>query len=188
VALISGAGSVCLGRAPDGRTLRVGGWGPLLGDEGSGYQMALSALRLSTQTADERNNASALLKTVLHHWSLPNALALIRHVYAPGMTGAEIANLAPAVIELAESGDATAKALVDESARELASQVDTVIRRLALKNPPLALSGNLLRGNLRQPVQAAIKSTIATITYVADPCLGAVTLARRLRTGATRAS
>jgi len=47
VALISGAGSVCLGRSPQGRTVRVGGWGHLLGDEGSGYRMALEALRLA---------------------------------------------------------------------------------------------------------------------------------------------
>jgi N-acetylglucosamine kinase-like BadF-type ATPase len=47
VALISGTGSICLGRAADGRSARVGGWGPLLGDEGSGYQLAQRALRLA---------------------------------------------------------------------------------------------------------------------------------------------
>lgn len=180
VALISGAGSVCLGRSPDGRTARVGGWGALLGDEGGGYQMALSALRLATQTADGRAESTALLEAVLRHWSLPDARALIRHVYAPAMTPADIAGLAPVVLELAAGGDKGTSAIVNDSARELARQVDTVVGKLALKRPPLAFSGALLRGALRQLVLGAIQSEIGATTYVADPCLGAIALARRL--------
>jgi N-acetylglucosamine kinase-like BadF-type ATPase len=180
VALISGAGSVCLGRASDARTARVGGWGPLLGDEGSGYQIALSALRLATQTADGRSEAPALLKAVLRHWSLPNAHALIRHVHAPTMTQGDIAGLAPSILELAATGDATAKAIVGDSARDLARQVDAVVRKLNLSRPPLALGGGLLRGDLRRAVLAALSSEIGPVAYVGDPCLGAVAMARRL--------
>ena len=180
VALISGAGSVCLGRSPDAKTARVGGWGPLLGDEGSGYQIALSALRVATQTADGRSESPALLKAVLRHWSLPNAQALIRHIHAPTMTQGDIAGLAPSMVELASAGDPAAKAIVAESARELARQVDTVVRKLGLSRPPLALGGGLLRGDLRRAVLAALGSEVGPVAYVADPCLGAVALARRL--------
>jgi N-acetylglucosamine kinase-like BadF-type ATPase len=182
VALISGAGSVCLGRAANGRTARVGGWGPLLGDEGSGYQMALSALRLATQTADGRAESKALLEAVLRHWSLPDARALIRHIYAPAMTQADIAGLAAAVLELASNGDPAASAIANDSARELARQVDAVVRKLGLSRPPLALSGALLRGAMRQLVLAAIESEMGATAYVADPCKGAVALGRRLLT------
>ncbi|HKZ32217.1 MAG TPA: BadF/BadG/BcrA/BcrD ATPase family protein, partial [Vicinamibacteria bacterium] len=125
VALISGAGSVCLGRSPQGRTVRVGGWGHLLGDEGSGYRMALEALRLATQTVDGRADADALLRAILRHWSLSDAGALIRHVHAPGMTPADIAALAPVVVTLAAGGDAAARGLVEQGVRDLARQVDT---------------------------------------------------------------
>ena len=47
VALIAGTGSVAFGRAADGRTIRCGGWGYLLGDEGSGYAIGRAALRLA---------------------------------------------------------------------------------------------------------------------------------------------
>ena len=67
VALVGGTGSVCLGRTREGRTVRVGGWGPILGDEGSGYQIAVSALHRVTQTADGRAQAKALLEAVLRH-------------------------------------------------------------------------------------------------------------------------
>jgi N-acetylglucosamine kinase-like BadF-type ATPase len=180
VALIGGTGSVCLGRSPDGRTVRVGGWGPLLGDEGSGYKLALRALALATQTADGRAEASSLLQAVLRHWSLGDPRDLIHHVHAPTMTSAAFAELASVVVELGASGDATARGLVEEVARELALQVDTVIRRLQLSRPPLALAGQLLRGGIRPGVLGAIRSPVGTVTYVGDPCQGALALARRL--------
>jgi N-acetylglucosamine kinase-like BadF-type ATPase len=180
VALISGAGSVCLGRSPQGRTLRVGGWGHLLGDEGSGYRLALEALRLATQTVDGRADADALLRAILRHWSLSDPGALIRHVHAPGMTPADIASLAPAVVSLAAGGDAAARALVEQSIKDLAHQADTAIRKLALTSPPLALAGTQLRGDMRRALVAAIRSPIGQVAYVEDPCRGAVTLAKRL--------
>jgi N-acetylglucosamine kinase-like BadF-type ATPase len=179
VALISGAGSVCLARSPQGRTLRVGGWGHLLGDEGSGYRLALDALRLATQTVDGRAEAQPLLRAILRHWSLADAVALIRHVHAPGMTPSDVAGLAPVVASLAASGDAAAKALVEQSVKDLALQVDTAIRKLALEKPPLALSGSQLRGDVRRGLLAAITSPIGDVAYVEDPCRGAVALAKR---------
>lgn len=180
IALISGAGSVCLGRSPQGRTVRVGGWGHLLGDEGSGYRLALEALRLATQTVDGRAEAQGLVRAILRHWSLPDAIALIRHVHAPGMTPADIAALAPTVMTLAVGGDTAARALVDASVQDLARQVDTAVRKLALDKPPLALAGSQLRSEMRRALMAALTSPVGEVTYVDDPCRGAVTLAKKL--------
>jgi N-acetylglucosamine kinase-like BadF-type ATPase len=183
VALISGTGSVCLARSPQGRTIRVGGWGPLLGDEGSGYRLAIDALRLATQAVDGRESAEALPRAILRHWSLPDAAALINHVHASGMTPAEIAGLAPMIVALAASGDAAARGLVEQSVKDLARQVDTAIRRLGLEKPPLALAGSQIRGDVRRGVLAAIQSPIGDVAFVDDPCRGAVTLAKRLFKG-----
>jgi len=65
LALVSGTGSICFGRAPDGRTARAGGWGYLLGDEGSGFAIAQQALRLAARTADGRAEAHELLEAAL---------------------------------------------------------------------------------------------------------------------------
>jgi len=188
VALIAGTGSVGLGRTNDGRMLRVGGWGHLLGDEGSGYDLGIRVLRLATQTADGRASATPLLNAVLRHWSLPDAAALIRHVYAPSMTQSEIAGLAAVVLNLASKNDEAALAILNAAARELALMVDTIVRRLGLTKPPLALAGGALRASLRNAVQSAIQSELGAIHYVADPSLGAVVLARRLLASAPRAS
>lgn len=182
VGLISGTGSVCLGRSPDGRTARVGGWGGLLSDEGSGYHVAMRALRLAVQTADGRADATAVLRAALRHWSLPHPQALIRYVNALGTTPSDIAGLAPVVLDLAAQGDAWARVIMDEAARDLAHHVQTVVRKLALSRPPLALAGGLLRGSLRQALISAIGGEVGAVSYIAEPALGAVVLARRLLT------
>jgi N-acetylglucosamine kinase-like BadF-type ATPase len=180
VALIGGTGSVCLGRTREGKTVRVGGWGPILGDEGSGYSIAISALHRVTQTADGREEAKALLNAVLRHWSLADPVALIRHVHADAMTPSEIAGLASVVLDLAVRGDADAKAIVEEATTDLARHVRAVVRKLGMAKPPLALSGGLLRASLRQAVLAKIDGEVGPVNYVADPPLGGVVLARRL--------
>jgi N-acetylglucosamine kinase-like BadF-type ATPase len=180
VALISGTGSVCLGRASDGRTVRVGGWGPLLSDEGSGYEIARQALRAVTRSVDGLEQAPGLVSAVLRHWSLRDPTALIRFVHAPTATAAEIAGLAPVVMEQAQRGDAVARDILERAALELARQVTTVIDRLRLSRPALALAGGMLRGALREAVVKEVGAAIVSVTYVADPPLGAVVLARRL--------
>ena len=119
---------------------------------------------------------------MLAHWSLSKPEGLIAYVHAASIGTAEIAALAPVVVEQAAQGDAAARVIVDEAAHELARHVDTVIRRLGLERPPLALAGGLMRGNVRQAVQAAIRSEVGEVTHVAEPPLGAVVLAGRLLT------
>ena len=180
VALVAGTGSVCLGRTREGRTVRVGGWGPLLGDEGSGYAIAIAALHRVTETADGRAQATALLDAVLRHWSLREAGALIRHVHGDTMTPTEIAGLASVVLDLAVRGDAEAKAILEGAASDLAGHVQTVVKKLGVAKPPLALAGGLLRASLRQALQAKIGDDVGPVNYVTDPPMGGVVLARRL--------
>lgn len=183
VAVISGTGSVCLGRTREGRSVRAGGWGPLLGDEGSGYDIAVRSLRLVTQAADGRAEAPALLEAVLNHWALADPLALIHYVHDPARTAAQIAGLATVTLGLAADGDVPARRIVDEAARDLARHVDTVVARLKMKRPPLAAGGALMGGPLRDAVLAQVECPLGPVTYVADPSEGAVVLAQRLLTG-----
>jgi N-acetylglucosamine kinase-like BadF-type ATPase len=184
VALISGTGSNCLGRSRDGRTARVGGWGTLLGDEGSGYQLGLQALRVAAQTFDGRTDAPALLEAALRQWSLPDIPGLMRFVHAPATSPADIATLAPVVLELARSGDGPARAILDQAADDLARHFRTTVRRLGLEKPPLALGGGLFSGTLREALLLRIADEVGPVGHVADPVLGAVTIARRLASSA----
>jgi N-acetylglucosamine kinase-like BadF-type ATPase len=184
VALISGTGSVCLGRTAEGRTARAGGWGPLFGDEGSGYEVGLHALRLATQTADGRAAATALCDAVLAHLKLGKPEDLIEYAYHTQVTPTDIAALALVVFDLAGQGDTAAKAMVGDAASSLARLVEAVVRRLDMHAPPLALGGGALRGILREAVLERLEVEVGPVTLVSDPVRGAVTIARRLLTSA----
>jgi N-acetylmuramic acid 6-phosphate etherase len=180
VALISGTGSLCWARAPDGASVRVGGWGYLLGDEGSGYDLAVRALRLAAQTADGRATAHTLLAAVLEYWGLDEPTQLIGYVYRAELTRASIAEVGSLVLKLAEAGDTHAVGLLEGAASKLAQLVTVAVRRLGLDTPPLALAGGVFATSLR--LRAALLSRVGTrlgpVTYVVEPVVGAIKLAR----------
>jgi N-acetylglucosamine kinase-like BadF-type ATPase len=179
VGLISGTGSICLGRTRDGRSARVGGWGYVFGDEGSGYSIATEALRLASQSADGRASAPGLLKGILSYWRLSTPDDLIRHVYRPEMTTSELSELAIGIQELAGRGDPDAMGVVDRAAKALAGHVETVVRKLQLKQPPLALGGASLRASLKRGLLANLSIELGPVSNVLDPAQAAITIAQR---------
>jgi N-acetylmuramic acid 6-phosphate etherase len=94
VAIISGTGSISVARGPDGRTARAGGWGHLFGDEGSGYAIGLEALRIVSQAADGRHQATLLTEFLLSHFSIQNPMDLIRKIYSLKSPRVEVGRLA----------------------------------------------------------------------------------------------
>lgn len=187
VAVIAGTGSLAWGRNERGETARAGGWGYVMGDEGSGYDLARRALRAATQSADGRSEPTELLAAILAYWQLEHPTDLVGKVYRSGMTNAQLAELARVVIDTAARGDPAAKGLVRQAAGELARGVGTVCRTLGLEpNPiPLALAGGLLGGAvlLREELSVELKRAdlaCEPVTVVEQPVLGAVRLALEL--------
>lgn len=182
IALICGTGSICYGRSPGGQIARAGGWGYLLGDEGSGYDIAVHALRWATQTADGRANANALLHATLDHFKLDNAEQLIGHVYRPETTQAEIATLARVIVTMAENKDPYAYTILDQAGRELSRMISAVVRELELREPHVALGGGVLHNDsvLWYRTNKHVHFALGPATRVDEPVYGAVTLARRL--------
>lgn len=181
VAIIAGTGSSCLGRAPSGPPLRVGGWGHLLGDEGSGYDLARRTLALATRTADGRAEAASILRATLAYYDLTSADGLVARAYT-NTAPASVASLARPVVALAEAGDPDARALLDESAAALALLAVTAARRLGLVTAPVALAGGLLGASpyLRARLATTLAPALAPVTFVDDPATGALVLARSM--------
>lgn len=178
--LVSGTGSVAWGRNGRGRVARAGGWGPLLGDEGSGHAVARAALRRVTRAADGREAASELGARLLGRLGLDGAEDLVGWV--AGASRAEVAALAPAVVELADAGVRPASEIVDRAVEELVAAVEAVLGRLEPwdEPPPLALTGGLLDpdGPLRPRVaRAAGRLDIRVAEGAVDPVRGAARMA-----------
>jgi N-acetylglucosamine kinase-like BadF-type ATPase len=180
VALISGTGSLCWARAPDGSSVRVGGWGYLLGDEGSGYDLAVRALRLAAQTADGRATAHSLLAAVLEYWALDQPAQLIGYVYRMELTRAAIAEVSKLVLKLAEAGDTHAVELMEQAAGELADMLTVAVSRLGIDAPPVALAGGLFATSmlLRAALLGRVPMPLGPVAYVDEPVAGAIRLAR----------
>ncbi len=184
LALVAGTGSMAYGRAPDGRTARVGGWGPLLGDEGSGYAVALAGLRALARAADGRGPPTRLTEMLLKKMEAATPEGLIPLVYRGAWDRAALAGLAPLVLEAAEQGDEVANAIVAEACHGLAAAAAAVVRSLGLTSAavPVALAGGLLLagdtyrdGVLRSFRDAGVCA--GPVALVAEPAEGALRLA-----------
>src|SRR5690606_32133686 len=142
--VIAGTGSVAWGRAEDGRAARAGGWGHLLGDEGSGYALGLEALRAVVRAHDGRAPETTLRDAVLSHARARAPEELI--AWAATAAKADIAALAPRVAAAAREGDAAARAIVDRAAHDLAGHIRALHARLGPWSAPpaVAMTGGLL--------------------------------------------
>ncbi len=102
IGVIAGTGSIAVGRTPDGRTARAGGWGHLIGDEGSAYSVVLDALRLVARRADGRDPRPAgsdpLTERLCAALGVAEASQIVTAIYAPDFDRARIASLAPEVL------------------------------------------------------------------------------------------
>jgi len=143
VLLVVGTGSMAWGRDPSGREIRVGGWGGMLGDEGSGYWFGLGGLRAVARAADGRGPRTGLTETLLEALGLHDPPSLIP--WASTATKGEIAALAPRVLEAAFSGDPAGAELLKEGLEALLRHLD--VARTAWPGEeggvPMALVGGL---------------------------------------------
>lgn len=190
IAVISGTGSLVVGRAPDGRRARALGWGPLLGDEGGGYAIAVDGLKAVARACDDTAPTTQLVNTLFAALSIESKEQLVPTVCDPTFDRARIAGLAPLVIQTAEAGDPVANAIVDSAAASLACAVTGVVRQLVATSPrlgemrwPIALGGGVLvksppfRHRLMDAIVSACVPCDEQMILVDDPERGAASIA-----------
>ena len=163
ILLIAGTGSVAFGRGPTGRVTRCGGWGPVIGDEGSGAWIGRRALSVVTASSDGREPATALVGAVLTAAEVEEVADLVG--WAANATAGQLATLAPAVASAADAGDLRANAVLTLAVEELAIHVRTVARELfgdERAAAPVALAGGLMdRGStVRRRLEHRLRSAV----------------------------
>ncbi|HKF75078.1 MAG TPA: BadF/BadG/BcrA/BcrD ATPase family protein [Candidatus Dormibacteraeota bacterium] len=176
IALIAGTGSVAYGSAADGSEARAGGWGHLLGDEGSGYWIVRQAIRQVLAERDRGESPGHLAAVLLRAVGIAEPLALTAEFHRD-REPARWAALSHAAL-LAEP------ALAEAAGAELARLALGVARRLELAGP-VVLAGGLLLGE--PTVAGAVERALAGALPGAvvrrateEPVTGAVRLAERL--------
>ena len=163
VGAISGTGSNVFGVGPRGQPWRVGGWGHLLGDEGSGYWLGIQSIKAALRDRDGSGPATALSQAAVEFFAVQSVEALAALVYSKPLTKGEIAAFAAYTAKAAEQGDAVARGLFKRGAGELAEQITVVIRQTGLDDAsedgfPVGLIGSAFKAGAMfvDPLVAAV--------------------------------
>jgi glucosamine kinase len=185
ILLVVGTGSIAYGRSPAGEIVRCGGWGPVIGDEGSGGWIGRRALGIVAASSDGREPPTALLFPILAATQCEDIQDLVP--WAATADARAFASLVPVVFSTAAAGDPRANALLTLAAEELVLHVRALSRQLFTDERAavtVALSGGLMdRGSpLRKRLEQRLKSAVPGAQVRAEevlPVRGALRAAAR---------
>jgi N-acetylglucosamine kinase-like BadF-type ATPase len=192
ILVIAGTGSNAIGRSASGEHFGAGGWGPVLGDEGSGYWIGRESIRAALR-AQERTGvggvSSCLLREIERHWELGSVAELVamanQRTFSGGASPPDFAALAPVVARCAERGDALAAGILERAGEELAELVSVVFHKMHAGPTEIgvAFTGSVLaqiatvRGAMVARLAVAVPSAQVRDAAV-DPLDGALWRAR----------
>jgi N-acetylglucosamine kinase-like BadF-type ATPase len=185
VLVIAGTGSNTLGRTSRGELVTVGGWGPLLADEGSGHWIGQRALRAALREHDEQGS-SRLLNALAAVWRADTLEQLVE--IAHGTAAADFAELARTVVAMADDGDPLAQDVLCAGGRALGDDAALALSKvLALE--PAAPRRVAFTGSVLENITMVCEAMIATIEQqypgtlvlpqAVDPTEGALWRARQ---------
>lgn len=142
--LIAGTGSICFGKN-NGLIGYTGGLGTLLGDEGSGYYISISAIKNIFEERDLGKNPGELSKAVLAHYKLNSVDEVLAYVYGVGKT--EIASAAPVVSKLAAEGNLEAMEILTQAGKDLGKITIRAYNKFGFKGErvSIGLIGSIIR-------------------------------------------
>lgn len=146
IGVVCGAGSNCVGVAPDGATTRFLAFGRISGDWGGGGDLGPEALWWAARAEDGRGPDTALAAAVPAHFGLSRVEDVALAVYRGTIAESELDGLAPVLMRVAEDGDPVARDVVMRQAAEVGAFVMAAARRLNLTGQavPVVLGGGVL--------------------------------------------
>lgn len=139
--LIAGTGSIIFGKDKSGNIFRAGGFGRLLGDEGSGNTIGRRGLNEVAKEFDGRGKKTLMSELLKRDFGIDDPSKLITEVYRNNF---DMASFAPGVIEAAQNGDETATAILEEESDHLILHVKSIFNMLGEETMKLCLVGGTL--------------------------------------------
>lgn len=151
IVVIAGTGSLAFGVNEEGKRARSGGWGYILGDEGSAYYIGHKALNAVTQAKDGRNKPTVLSQAIISHFKINSVDDLVGLAYGGRLGRIEIANLSPIVAEAADKGDEVASEILDLAGTELGIAACAVAKALNMEDTrfPCVTTGGVFKSGRR---------------------------------------
>ncbi|MDD8018025.1 MAG: BadF/BadG/BcrA/BcrD ATPase family protein [Bacteroidota bacterium] len=195
IILIAGTGSIAFGKDAKGNVHRVGGWGRILGDEGSGYFIGRLGMTAVAHELDGRGEKTKLSTMIAKKFRLTDQSEIITAVYKDNF---DIASIAPLVLKGAEENDAVCRMIVEQSAIELAEHVEVAAKMISASMQTkvkskihLAFIGGLIANEtlLSELLRNYLSSNFPSIEIIqpmASPAYGAVVLGMKSSKKITR--
>ena len=184
IVLIAGTGAIAFGRGRDGTEARAGGWGPVIGDEGSGYAIAREGLAAVVRDLDGRGGRTKIRDILFASEKVSTPDELLHRIYRTDGGASDVAAYFPLVISAAKEGDAEALRILAGAGEELSLAAVTVIRKLHLEGEAFDVAmvggvfsaGELILRPLREKILAvAPRARLQQPAY--PPEIGAIRLA-----------
>ena len=187
IVVAAGTGSIAYGVDPGGNEARAGGWGYLLGDEGSAFWLGHYALRHAIRAADGRGIATTLYPLICEKLDVTEPRQLVQWFYDQEQSRNRVADLASLVEIASTDGDEAAETLMDQAAKHLASAARAVSNHLDFPGwHPVILSGGAFKAcpSLASRIDVLLDDLpdVEVKLLGVEPAMGAVTLALELLT------
>jgi N-acetylglucosamine kinase len=182
IVVLAGTGSIAFGSDRGGRSVRAGGYGFLLADEGSAYWFGHQALRLAVRASDGRGPETLLRALLFQALEVETVQDLVPRVYERGLPKHRIAALAGNVQKAADGGDPLAAELIQRGAHELALAARAVARQLDFGGEPftVVVAGGAFKAcpGMLEPLARSLDLPGASLVPLTkEPATGAVALA-----------
>jgi N-acetylglucosamine kinase-like BadF-type ATPase len=178
IIVISGTGSLCLGRNAEHKLARAGGWGYIFGDEGSAFDIARQATRSALRFEEGWGPNTALYQLLLAATNEPTANAMLHRFYSDAWPRLRVAQIAVLVDTAAAGGDPIAQAIMDQAAQSLSMLAACVRQQLFHSNEECSVSyagGAFQSGFLLERFKQFVElSGCACVDPVYDPAAGAL--------------
>ncbi len=183
--VVGGTGSMALLRDEQDVIHRAGGWGYILGDDGSAYRIALEGIRHGLRAADGAEEPTALTGAVRRFYGVDTLLDLTSLFYQPPMPREQIAAFAPEVYTSAREGDRTAADILKKQAVSLAEDALALIETHGPPDITVGINGGVFKNNglFRQAFEAKIHNRFPDVcvrTPVYPPQIGALFCCKKL--------
>ncbi|WP_013323772.1 N-acetylglucosamine kinase [Gloeothece verrucosa] len=180
----AGTGSIIFGRNKRGEVKRVGGWGHLLGDEGSAYTIAIRGMKAALKGFDGSGEKTLLSAYFQQHLSLASLEDLVKTIYQKEWGVSEIASLAPLIDQVAVAGDLAAQKILEQTVNELVEGTKIVKKTLFSESEIIEIvtSGSVWQSQypIRARFQALLEQHSPQIRVIQprhEPAYGAALLA-----------
>ncbi|MED1780624.1 BadF/BadG/BcrA/BcrD ATPase family protein [Brevibacillus fortis] len=176
VVLLAGTGSIACAFSKEGTRHRVGGWGYLIGDEGSGFDLGKKAAIAVMREYDGRGESTVLTRLFMDYYGVERPDELISLIYGGSNPRMELAKTSQLVEQAAALGDPVANALIIQAVEDLLELADACLKKVQ-KPVPIVLAGGLLTASTILREQLVARASFQTVIPTVPPVVGALVAA-----------